>query len=102
MREKIIDFIRNSKFKTSPKIKKDFCDFLDWYKEKVKLEPTLTDKSSKEVMDMYLKERDIAMHGNITILEGANSRNEALEVMAAIGAAFLGFLLAIYLISRFL
>ncbi|MEK6829042.1 MAG: hypothetical protein AABY15_02865 [Nanoarchaeota archaeon] len=102
MREKIVEFIRSRKFETAPQIKKEFSEFLDWYKAKVKEESEAASKSTEQLMSDYFREKDIALHGQISRLKNVSKRNPNMEILAALATAVLGFLLTILLINLFI
>ena len=89
----------NSKYETPQHIKQEFIDFLDWYREQDRhgsAEPRLS--HSERMFRLYAQEKDIAFHGDLRKLHGANTRNATKELLLAVAAMLGGVALAIGLI----
>ncbi len=69
-----------------------FKYFIEWYQER-DLILTRTPVTPDELLDEYLKEKDIAIV-EIRIYKGAYTRNPRLEVTLALGATAVGSLIA--------
>ena len=80
-----------SRYETSPAIRKEFSDILDWYRQG---SGNLPLHKSEELVKMYCSEKDISFHGDLRKLNGANTRNASFELLLAVGAALLGIAIA--------
>lgn len=98
------------RYKTSPKIKEEFVDFLKWttIKHSANIRDLIhgaangrTDEEFSKMVDSYFEEKDIALTGDIRKLHGANTRNATKELLIVISMIFLSVILTTILIYFF-
>lgn len=95
------------RYKTSPKIKEEFVDFLKWttIKHSANIRDLIhgaangrTDEEFSNMVDSYFEEKDIALTGDIRKLHGANTRNATKELLLSVGMIFLAVIITTIII----
>jgi ABC-type phosphate/phosphonate transport system permease subunit len=89
------------KYTTDPKIKEEFMYFFRWYRIQIGRD-IFTDAGLLSVVNLYFKEKDIALIGDIRVIHGIKNRSPKKElilaIVMAISGSILGVLLAIWLL----
>ncbi len=87
-----------TKYKTDPVIREELAHLLRWYKLNSSCDHSYESMLSYDLVDAYLAEKNIAFHGELRRIHGANTRNAKKElafavllVLTTIVASFVSF-----------
>lgn len=81
-----------SRYESPKHIKKEFIDFLNWYKNNYD-KSSLCSKDLSKIFDSYQKEKDFCFYGDLRKIHGANTRNSTKEVLFLFGALFVAIII---------
>lgn len=73
-------------YETSEFIKKEFVDFLKWYKP---------EENCEQVFDDYCKDKDVAFYGDLRKMYQVSKRNAKKELAFVLCAAILGIIFGV-------
>lgn len=73
-------------YETSDFIKKEFVDFLKWYKP---------EENSEQIFENYCKDKDIAFSGDLRKIHQVSKRNAKKELVFVLCAATIGIVLGV-------